>query len=86
MFRSSNSQALVRLAHCDCIPSIHFARARILFQKIGPQIKKLDKIVSLAGENVVLGSSALFLPRHKGSSVAIVGGKLVGVIMKSRAE
>ena len=54
MFRSSNSQALVRLAHCDCIPSIHFARVRILFQKIGPQIKKLDKIVLLARNNFVL--------------------------------
>ena len=81
-----NSQALVRMAFCGGISSIPFVRERILFQKIGPQIKKLDKIVSLTGENVVLGTSALFRPRHKRSSVAIVGGKRVDVIMKSRAE
>ena len=49
-----NSQALVRLAFYGSISSIHFARASILFQKIGAQIKKLNKIVSLASNNFVL--------------------------------
>ena len=49
-----NPQALVRLGLCASISCIHFSRVGILFEKVGAQIIKYEKIMSLARENFVL--------------------------------